>query len=532
MICSAIPFKDTTYFSDFICDYLSKNKKISPFYDKFPSLDSFKYQINEKSATFPKKNREILVNSLKNQYENFQISEKTKENIDLLRKNTTFTITTGHQLCLFTGPLYFIHKIASTIKTCILLKNKYPENDFVPVYWLASEDHDFLEVNHFSVHSKKLFWHSNQSGMVGNFNTNELKSLSEMLKNELGMGKNAEELNLLFKNSYLKNKDLASATRFLVNELFQKYGLVIIDGNSADLKQLFIPFFKKDIFENTNYQKVTETIEEIKKVDNTYPTQVNPREINCFYLQEDSRERILTENHKFIIKNTSLSFSKEELKNELENTPEKFSPNVILRPLYQEVILPNLCYIGGGGEIAYWLELKAMFKENDIPFPILLLRNSVLLIDEKQEKKLRKYNLLNENIFLKKDNLTKKIIEENTEILIDFSQQRNFLTSQFDALYEIANQTDPSFRSAVEAQKVKQIKGLNHLEKRLLKAQKKKHSELIDRILSLKNELFPNEALQERTENFSTFYLKNRNLIEILIENFDPFDFRFLIIKL
>ena len=219
--------------------------------------------------------------------------------------------------------------------------------------------------------------------------------------------------------------------------------------------------------------------------------------------------------------------------NELENHPEKFSPNVILRPLYQEVILPNLCYIGGGGELAYWLELKSNFDDNNITFPMLLLRNSVLLATEKQAEKANKLNLTWNDLFSNQQELFNTKTKVFSEFTIDFSEQKEHLKKQFENLYAIANQTEKSFIGAVKAQETKQIKGLENLEKRLLKAEKRIHADKLQRILLIQNELFPNQSLQERKVNFSEFYLEFGNdLIVKLLDNLKPLETNFTIIEL
>jgi bacillithiol biosynthesis cysteine-adding enzyme BshC len=252
----------------------------------------------------------------------------------------------------------------------------------------------------------------------------------------------------------------------------------------------------------TSFKKVNETLPLIKN----YSIQVNPREINLFYIQDQLRERIIYENGNYKINNTLLSFSESELLTELENNPENFSPNVILRPLYQEVVLPNLCYIGGGGEIAYWLELKSNFEAHKITFPVLLVRNSVLLVTKKQQSKLDKLHLHWKDIFLDQKTLLNNKTKDFSKFTIDFSEQRETLKRQFEVVNEIAHQTDPSFLGAVKAQEVKQLKGLDNLEKRLLKAEKRIHNEKLERIVQIQNQLFPKQGLQERTVNFSSFY--------------------------
>ncbi|MEP5912547.1 MAG: bacillithiol biosynthesis cysteine-adding enzyme BshC, partial [Flavobacteriaceae bacterium] len=354
-----IPFKDTGFFSKLICDYLDQGKDLEPYFNRFPTLENFKHQLKEKEANFPASHRPILVKALKKQYQDFTVTEATESNISLLEYNNAFTVVTGHQLNLFTGPLYFLYKIISTINLTAQLKQKHPEYEFVPVYWMATEDHDFDEINYFNFKGQKVQWNKEVSGAVGQLKTNGLDEVFQIFATELGNTANANELKNLFQKAYLKHANLSDATRFLANELFGTHGLVIIDGDDVELKKLLVPFAQQDIFENTPFQKVSETIKELSKVSSDYAIQVNPREINYFYLVEGIRERIVEKDGNFHINNTEIMFSADELKAELNNHPERFSPNVIARPLYQEVILPNLCYIGGGGELAYWLELKS-----------------------------------------------------------------------------------------------------------------------------------------------------------------------------
>ena len=502
-----ITYQNSGYFSRLIVDYLDQKAELKSLYNRFPTLENFKLQIEEKSKNFPIENREILANALLNQYQKFVISEATSKNIELLKKSNTYTITTGHQLNLFTGPLYFLYKIISVINLTKELKNTYPENNFVPIYWMATEDHDFDEINYFNFKGKKIQWKKESNGPVGRLDTSGLELVFEQFSSELGLGNNANYLRELFKKSYLEHDNLADATRYLANELFKNEGIVILDGDDSELKKLFIPFAKNELIHQTSFKKVNETLPLLKD----YNVQVNPREINLFYIQDNLRERIVFENGNFKINNTLLTFSESEILTELEKNPENFSPNVILRPLYQENILPNLCYIGGGGELAYWLELKSNFEANKITFPILLLRNSVLVATKKQVKKMERLNLNWADVFQNQQVLINEKTKAISEFTIDFSEQKEFLKNQFKALHEIANKTDKSFLGAVKAQEVKQLKGLDTLEKKLLKAEKRIHKERLDRIIQLQKELFPNQTLQERKSNFADFYDEANN---------------------
>ncbi|WP_242085353.1 bacillithiol biosynthesis cysteine-adding enzyme BshC [Aestuariivivens sediminis] len=530
-----IPFKDTGYFSSIICDYLDKKSNLTSFYNHFPNVDNFKKQIREKSRSsfVSKSQRKVLVSVLNKQYQNSITSEKTLSNITSLGALNTYTITTGHQLNLFTGPLYFLYKIISTINLSEVLKQHYPNYNFVPVYWMATEDHDFEEINYFNFRGKKFQWNRDSSGAVGNLSTNGLDEVFNLYSKEIGLGKNADAIRNLFESAYLKNDNLTDATRYLANELFKDYGLVIIDASHKDLKALFVPFIEQELVKQSSFKVVSKTNERISELQEDYDIQVNPRDINLFYLKDNLRERIVVEDHTFKVLNTEMTFSQLEMLNEVSEHPERFSPNVIMRPLYQEVILPNLCYIGGGGELAYWLQLKDYFDKSDVVYPLLLLRNSVLIQSKNQFKKLQKLKLSTRDIFLRRSDFINKKVREISNIDIDFSTQKEHLKQQFEALYKLAEQTDKSFLGAVKAQEVKQLKGLDHLEKRLLKAQKRKLSEEVSRMTDLQNELFPNQGLQERNANFSEFYLDyGEALIPTLMQHLDPLAGEFVILNL
>lgn len=525
-----IPFKKTGFFSDMMIDYLDENSRLKPFYNNFPNTKGFYNQIEEKKKSFRLQNRIVLSDALHNQYKGFAISDKTQENIDLLKKQNTFTVTTGHQLNLFTGPLYFLYKIISTINLAEELSEKFPENQFIPVYWMATEDHDFDEINYFNFDGKKVLWNRKDGGAVGRFSTEGLEQVFNVFTEHLGNSNNAEYLKELFSRGYLQHNNLADATRFIANELFAEYGLVIIDGDDNSLKELFTPFVKQELENQVSYREVTNTI---ARLEENYNIQVNPREINLFYLGDDFRERIVFENGVYKINNTALVFTKEELLLELKNNPKAFSPNVIMRPLYQEVILPNLCYIGGGGEQAYWLELKSYFDAVEVPFPILLLRNSVQVLSEKQAKKLSNLNITKEEIFLNQHELLSKKVIENSDLEISFKDKKEFLKKQFLELKEVATKTDVTFLNAVNAQERKQIKGLENLEKRLLKAEKKRQNDLIERITKLLNSLLPNQSLEERQRNFSEYYLEYGNtFIKTLKTVLKPLELEFTILEL
>ena len=513
-------------------DYINDKKKLNPFYNRFNVLENYKSQLDEKINQYNDDFRIVLSNQLKKQYELVSNKSAQVKLIENLKLKNTFTVTTGHQLNLFTGPLYFFYKIIDTINICRKLKKKHPQNNFVPVFWMASEDHDFEEINFFNFKNKKFRWNLNPKGPVGRLNTDGLENVLNEMKKYFNFP-DYKELLSLFESSYLKHKNLSLATFNLVHSLFGKYGLLVIEPDNKHLKSLFSEIILDELLNNNLNKNVISTNNELNKIfDNSYTPQVNSREINLFYIKDNLRARIEKNDEVFNILETDISFTKSEIINEVNNNPERFSPNALLRPVYQEFILPNLAYVGGGSEIAYWLQLKEYFNFKKITFPILSVRSSVLFVSKKQKDKCEKFKISISNLFNKSNKLTQLYLIKNSKIKIDLSNQKNAIKENFSQFHKLAKLTDKSFLGAVRAQEKKQIKGIENLEKRLIRAEKRIHEDSLSRLFVLKNELFPNDSYQERQVNFSTFFKENGyDFIEILIKNLDPFKKEFLILE-
>src|SRR5690606_2376661 len=214
MLLKTIPLAETKAFSSFFLDYIAQKKSLRPFYHHFPVPANFKHQIEEKAGSFPQSHRDVLTAVLKAQYEDLKLTEAVSANLDRLSGSETFTVTTGHQLNIFTGPLYFIYKIVTVINACKHLKALYPKHDFVPVYWMASEDHDYDEIKYFRLYGKKYVWETTQTGAVGRFNTKGFDRLLEEIPGDT----------TLFRDAYLKSNTLADAVRRYVHALFGDEG--------------------------------------------------------------------------------------------------------------------------------------------------------------------------------------------------------------------------------------------------------------------------------------------------------------------
>jgi bacillithiol biosynthesis cysteine-adding enzyme BshC len=522
-----IDYDETRCFSSVVTRLLARDKKLIPFINQFPDLKSFENIIKQRNF---KGNRAQLVDVLKSQYQQVPIYESVSQNIDALKSENTFTITTGHQLNIFTGPLYFIFKIVSAINLSKDLKKQFPAHNFVPIYWMATEDHDFDEINHTYVGGKKISWKLNAAGATGRLNTKTILAALNEYKGVLGLSENAEKLSDMVNKAYAEGKNLASATRYLANELFSEYGLVIIDADDQKLKSAFANIIEQDIIQQNSFKNIEESSKKLAEID--IHAQVNPREINFFYLTDDLRERIVFEGGKYQVLNTEISFSEAELKLEIKTHAERFSPNVVMRPLYQEVILPNLAYIGGGGELAYWLQLKSNFDFYKVDFPLLVLRNSAMLADGKSVVKLQKLNLAFADAFQETESLKKDYVEKHSSNILNLKKEWEALQTIFDNLKVRAAQIDPTLKPSTEAVEVRLKKAIDSLEKKLMRAEKRNFSEAMDDIEKIKSQLFPNGGLQERKENFGLFYVKyGKEFIPQLIQHFKPLDFKFTILS-
>lgn len=510
-----IPLPETNAFSPFFLDYIQPNPQLTKFYNRFPKLENFKDQIKDKSVSFPQHNREGLVKTLQEQYKNYSISDSTKSNIELLADKKTFTVTTGHQLNIFTGPLYFIYKIVTVINACKKLKETYPEYSFVPVYWMASEDHDFEEIKYFKLQGKKYVWETNQKGAVGRFNPKELKTLLDEVPGDT----------TIFKEAYLKQTSLSNAVRHYVNKLFGAEGLVVVDGDSRDLKKIFTNVIKDDLENHTSKKLVDATNNELEKIG--YKPQVFCRDINFFYLDKDVRGRLEKEGDSYTVVDSSLKFTKQQISSFIESEPEKFSPNVILRPLYQEIILPNLAYVGGPAEAVYWLQLKDVFKHYNTPFPILMPRNFAMIMDAPTNRKLKKTELTLKDFFQEKHALINHFAIKFAQHKVKLNGEKEGIENYFKTIREQAETLDKTLGPLVGAETQRAIKSLEKIEYKLLKAEKRFQSDKLKQVEAIKDALFPGGGLQERTDNFLNFYLQDPQFIQKLIEHFDPFDFRF-----
>jgi bacillithiol synthase len=510
-----ISYQQSNSFSKIVIDYLNGDEKLRPFHAHLPSYEGILSALGEKKKHFV--DRVVLRQELQKQYASVSTNAAVTSNIELLKHENTFTVCTAHQPNLFTGPLYFMYKVLHAIKLASSFKQKFPENNFVPVYYMGCEDADFAELNHTYVSGKKIEWKKVQTGAVGRMIVDKsLIQLIDELKNQLYAEPNVDEIIDLLKRCYTEGKDIQTATFEVVNELYGQYGLVVLIPDNPRLKKLMLSVFEQDIFQQTSSEIVERTSAALEQ---HYKVQANPREINLFYLKGNSRERIIRSEKGFSIHNTDIEFTEEELKRELQQHPDRFSPNVILRGLFQETILPNIAFIGGGGELAYWLQLKDLFFHYKVPFPVLVLRNSFLIIEKKWQDEMKKIGADEKDIFLPEQALLDLLIQRQGR-KPQLNGELNKVEEVYAHLDDLASSIDGTLSQHIAALKAKTIKQLHGLEKKMMRAERKKQEATGNKISKIKGALFPLNGLQERVENFSSFGAKwGRSFIDEVLLN-------------
>jgi bacillithiol biosynthesis cysteine-adding enzyme BshC len=496
-----LPIQQTGHFSRIITDYLEQADALRPFYAYPPNGDGLQ-QALEVRKSHPV-DRAVLVSALREQYQKLPAIDRVSANIAALSNENTFTVCTAHQPAIFTGHLYFIYKILHTIRLASWLATQHPECTFVPVFYMGSEDADLEELGNIYLGGDTLTWDARQTGAVGRMKTKGLDKLIFRIEGQLSVQPFGPPLIALLKECYLESSDIQTATLRFLHQLFGESGLVVLIADLAAFKKTMIPVFEDDLFNQRPASFVNETI---RCIPDHYKVQANPRDINLFYLKDDLRGRIDRDGDIFIVHGSTLRFTEAEMRVELQRYPERFSPNVILRGLFQETILPNLAFIGGGGETAYWLEFKALFDHYRVPFPVLILRNSFLLIDRQWQEKIERAGLSITDLFKPADELVGEIVRRESEHPLSLEREITEANRYYEALKALTRPVDPSLEQHVEALQAKALDPIRTLEKKLLKAEKRKYGDLQRQVHSLKAALFPTGGLQERVENFMPWY--------------------------
>ena len=525
-----VAYSLTGYFSSLVSDYLEANQKLAPFYTHAPSIDGVKAAMAARDLFNTP--RTVLVNALNKQYETVKASDLVTANIQSLANSKTYTVTTAHQPNLFTGPLYFIYKIAHTIALSRSLEKQIPGAKFVPVYYMGSEDADLDELGFVNIGGQKLVWQTKQTGAVGRMLVDvELLSLIKLIEGQIGVSVHGVAWVGLLKQTFTIGKTIAQATLEIVHHLFGDYGLVVVQPDSPELKSLFTSVIEKELTTGFSNNAVQQTI---KNLSVHYKVQAAGRAINLFYLQGNKRERIVQTDAGYEVTALGLCFTRDQILADVQNNPANYSPNVILRGVFQETILPNVAFIGGGGELAYWLELKQVFADAAVPFPVLLLRNSFLLVPAKQALQLQKMHINTVNLFKGRPQvIIDSFVKANSVHHLQINTQMAAIEAQYTLIKEQAAAIDASLVDHIEALSHKQAQKLLQVQKKMLRAEKRKYEAEQQQITKIMEQLFPGGSLQERTENIADWYkIYGTHFVSAIVENSDDFSKGFTLLYL
>ncbi|MEZ4739729.1 MAG: bacillithiol biosynthesis cysteine-adding enzyme BshC [Flavobacteriales bacterium] len=517
-----IPYGETARFSELVTDLLSGAGSLQDHYAFSPDLEGLRAAALARE--FSVADRAVLCDALERQYKGIELGEATARNLSLLRKDGTLTVTTGHQLCLFTGPLYVPYKILNAIRLARSATEQFGK-PVVPVFWMATEDHDVEEIDHAQIGATTVRWTGAGSGPVGRMRLKEITTAVEEAIEVLGPGKDAPIVADLLRQAYTPQRTLAEATRHFVHALFGRFGLLILDGDDAELKHLFAPVVQEELLNQVAVRAVGYANE---KLSEKYGVQAHAREINVFHLRPGGRSRIVLEEDHLQVLNGGPRWTVEEAIAAVEIRPQDFSPNVILRPIYQERILPNIGYIGGGGEIAYWMQLRWLFQALQVPMPVVLLRTSAATTTKKHMDQWEALGLSASELFQPLDEVKAKVARERSSFSVSLIEEREALERLYDGIRERVERVDVTLKGSVEARRTHALQGLERIEKGLLRAAKRELDTALRQMDAANASLFPQGGLQERKANILPLLAaKGLGELDRLLEELDPLHPRF-----
>lgn len=513
-----LPLIHTGLVPKIVEDYLSGAEQLKPFYRFAPQLEALAEAAEQKQHETI--DRSALVQVLLEQYEGIPLSPPVGDNISALADPNTFTVVTAHQPLLFLGPLYFVHKAASAIKAAQLAESQLTGKRVVPVFWLGGEDHDFEEMRFAHVFGKRLQWEGTVGGPVGRRDCGTIsKTLKEL---ESILDSSGIALQELFREAYAPGRAFSQATRIIINQLFGKHGLVVLSADDARMKMQFSAVVREELTSQASSRLVSDTNQELRA---HYPIQAEPRPINLFYMLDDMRERIELDRETYRVVNTEITFDQSSILTEVEQHPERFSPNVILRGLYQERILPNIAFVGGPAEVSYWLQLKPLFEHFQVSPPVILLRDLVCWLDSNTKGKLEKLGLSPERLFEDEDALIKSVVKERTGAELSLSAEADQLRELFEDISQKAEDVDPTLANSVAGEEQKALNALKNIEAKMLRAEKRNSETLVNQIKSVKEKAFPQGIFQERFDSFINIYTREgREMVDALVDASNPFD--------
>ncbi len=540
-----INFSDIPKNQNLFLDYLYEFDNVKEFY-KHNFRDKDAYLPLFRKLTHSKSKRNFDLSTLvKDQYDdNIKISTKTNRNIELLGKENTIAIVTGQQLGILGGPLYTIAKILTAIRLSNQFSERFDDYKFVPVFWLEGDDHDFNEVRSINILDnenqilnigyKEEISDDDAKQSIGNLIFDEaLNEFFTKLDENLRETEFKNELLSKLKECYQVGKSFKQSFKDLLFWLFDEQGLIIFDPQDPKVKEILKPIFKKEV--NDFALHTQKLIQVSARLEEIYHAQVKVKPVNLFYHTDDGRYSVEPVEEIFKLRRKRKQFTKEEILQEIDNAPQRFSPNVLLRPICQDYIFPTGFYVAGPSEISYFAQVTPLYDFYNVVAPIVYPRVSFTILEKNISSTLDKYDLTINDIFLGFEELKEKVIANLSENNIEkvFQESDNDIELLFDKIKENLFAVDKTLVDVSGKTKEKILSLLNELKSKAIKAQENKYETTIRQLTRVSNLLYPNGNLQERELNFSYFYNKyGMEFIQKLYDDISVSEFEHQIIQL
>lgn len=538
-----LKFESLPQFPGLYVDYINNFENLSDFYEyDFKSNESFRKRIDY-LQNFSNDLREKIANILSKQYENFSPSVKTLANIDKLKKNNSFAIITGQQISVAGGPLYSILKTITALKLSFLLKEKFFSYNFIPIFWMPTDDSDFDEINSLALINKEnkpvkiLFDKSeriDKKTIVGRINIEESHQIFfDELPEHLRSSEFTEELILNLKKYYTPGKTLKTAFKEFLMSLFDEEGLIIFDPDDPEAKKTLVPIFEREIHNYADHSRLL--IQDSAILEENYHAQVKIKPINLFLLEGNERFLIEPDKNNFFIRGKKTSYSKNNLLEILQAEPQRFIPNVLLRPICQDFLFPTLCYVAGPSEIAYFAQIKNYYKVFGAQMPIIYPRVSATILEPAAKKILDKYKISLSDFFANKNECFKNLLNSQFEINPEtiFRSATSSLDLILSDLKSNTLKIDPTLQNAFDnlAEKINQ--SIESYKRKVELAFQNKNSIIMSQFEKLSNLIYPFDNLQEREINLLYFQNKyGANFHKILYDSISINIFEHQIVEL
>ncbi len=512
-------------FSRLFVDYVTDYQYVRQFYNGNPKEPSDWRRVL-KQVLDKKIDRSAISKILSRQNRDFHCGVRTLANIDFLRDDNCAAVVTGQQVGLFTGPLYTIYKAITAVKLAARLGEQFPENKFVPIFWIAGEDHDFEEVSSVSLFNgagelTRFEYKPSKEGSESNYGAVGEIELDESIVDLFKSAADAlvptefkPKVLELFETAYQKGMTFNRAFVHLMNVLFEDSGLIFLNSNDAELKKILQPVFKKELASTPKTCQLV--IDQSAIIERQYHAQVKPRPINLFLFHERGRYPIEPHPDGYFLKGTRQHFSKQEMDTLVETKPELFSPNVVLRPLCQDTLLPTIAYVAGPSELAYFGQFRTLYDEFGLPQPIIYPRASVTIVEEKVEKVLERFSLEATDMFGDLEFLKQQVAEQISDLKAEefFTSSWNSIRESLDQLKPALQSIDPTLLPALGHTLDKLHSHLEALKGKTIAAQKRQHEVALRQIEKAGMNLFPSSDFQERQLN--VLYYLNKYGLEFL----------------